>query len=243
MSITKEYLSSLLSAEWHKVLPNIFDEIYWDKIIDTLNKCKFFPEIENVFAALNSCPPRNVKVVLLGQDPYPKINQAHGYSFSVNCEKPPPSLRNIIKELRQEYNIYTGNETYNLTKWSEEGVLLLNSILTIEENRILSHKNIGWENFTRGIMKYLALEIAPIFMLLGSFARDECTLVQNELNSKSEKKKIDKKDTFILSVIKAGHPSPQNISQPFVGSNIFIEVNKLLLSKNKFPIRWTLILK
>lgn len=228
MVLTKEKLQSYIPQSWKQVLQSELNKEYWNTIVETLNECdEFFPPLPEIFNALNGVTPENVKVVLLGQDPYPTKDVAHGYSFSVKKGKDiPPSLQNIFKELSLEYKIEFSPQHGNLEKWEEDGVLLLNTILTVEERSPLSHKGIGWEQFTDAILKYLFSKNKNVmFLCLGGKARETVT-----------KLKIDFKNIIFTS-----HPSPLNTRGGFIGSNCFINVNKELMSRNELPIRWILL--
>ena len=228
MPITRERLQSYIPHSWQQVLQGELEKDYWDSIVKTLNECdEFFPPLPEVFNALKGVTPENVKVVLLGQDPYPTKNVAHGYSFSVKKGKSIPlSLQNIFKELSLEYKIEFSPQDGNLEKWEEDGVLLLNTILTVEEHSPLSHKNIGWERFTDAIIKYLYEKNKNIiFLCLGGKARETVTRL-----------KIDFKN-----IVFAAHPSPVNTKGGFIGSNCFINVNNELMSRGELPIRWILL--
>lgn len=228
MPITKERLQSYIPHSWQQVLQGELEKDYWDSIVKTLNECdEFFPPLPEVFNALKEVTPENVKVVLLGQDPYPTKDVAHGYSFSVKKGKSIPlSLQNIFKELSLEYKIEFSPQDGNLEKWEEDGVLLLNTILTVEEHSPLSHKNIGWERFTDAIIKYLYEKNKNIiFLCLGGKARETVTRL-----------KIDFKN-----IVFAAHPSPVNTKGGFIGSNCFINVNNELMSRGELPIRWILL--
>lgn len=228
-TLTKEELISYIPKQWLDVLTGtgIFESKCWDTIISTLNaEDTFYPKKENIFNAFKLCSPENTKVVLLGQDPYHGEGQAHGCSFSVSDKvRIPPSLKNIFKELSQEYQIPNYSpKTGNLSKWGEDGVLLLNSILTVRPHSPMSHKNIGWEVFTEKVMSYLSEKPNVVFLLLGNKARESVQHIP----------KID----FKTNMIAAGHPSPMNSTGSFLGSNCFRKVNDLLMSKGVKPIRW-----
>lgn len=186
------------------------------------NKKVVFPEYKNIFNALRYTDYNEVKVVILGQDPYHGEKEAHGLSFSVKeGTKMPPSLLNIFKELNTDLNIK--RTSTDLTDWTKQGVLLLNSILTVEKDRPLSHKNKGWENFTDKIIEVLGEREEPIvFILWGNYARSKKLLIKN------------KKHLIIESV----HPSPLSASRGFFGSKPFSKTNKFLEDNNIKPIIW-----
>jgi len=218
-----EELEHLLSTEWFNVLKQEFSQDYWKSIIETLNKSQnYLPRKKDLFNALNSCPPNKVSVVILGQDPYIHENEAHGYSFSVPTGTSiPPSLRNIFKEIAQEYNIQTIPTSGCLTSWANDGVLLLNSILTVEAGSSRSHKNIGWEQFTSAIIRYIDIHNKCVFLAWG---KDAQTICQQQVNNNK--------------ILSAGHPSPLNTYNPFVGCNCFKTCNEILKENNILPIRW-----
>ena len=180
-----------------------------------------FPQQSNIFKSLKITPYKDVKVVILGQDPYHGENEANGLSFSVNNGvKIPPSLRNIFKELKNEIGIERTNP--DLSDWANQGVLLLNSILTVEKDKPLSHKNIGWETLTDAIINKISQKSDKIiFVLWGNYAR-------------SKKKLIDKDNYIIESV----HPSPLSASRGFFNNTTFIKINEILKNEGKKPITW-----
>ena len=227
MPRTKEELLELIPQSWKMVLQQELTKPYWDDIIKALNKSdKFFPPFKDIFNALCDVTPDGVKVVMIGQDPYPTQGVAHGYSFSVRKDTDiPASLKNIFKELGLEYKTKFSPSNGDLRRWEKDGVLLLNSILTVEEHTPLAHKGIGWENFTKAILQYLATKKNVVFLTLGTKSRD----VIKDLS-------IDQKQ-----IVSAGHPSPRNLSNTFIGSDCFIRVNEILLSKNILPVRWLLL--
>lgn len=231
MTITKEYLSDSLSEDW-KCIPKLFEESYWNTIVSTLNSGEFYPKKEQIFSALNDLKPENVKVVIIGQDPYPTCGNAIGYSFSVpNNVKIPGSLKNIFKELRRSYLLpEKESKSGNLQEWVNEGVLLLNSILTVSPRKPLSHKDIGWEKFTNSIIEHIVKNNKNcIFLAWGNYAQNICKNIQ-----KSNKH---------MTILEAPHPSPINTTRSFVGCNIFIETNKILIRRNLRPIRWLKVFK
>lgn len=218
-----EEMQSLLSSEWLNAIGDEFSKSYWDNIIHVLNSdSHYLPEKKYIFNALNKCPPENVKVVIIGQDPYIHSNEPHGFSFSVKPGvKIPPSLRTIFEELCDEYNIESLPKNGCLIQWVSEGVLLLNSVLTVHEGKSDSHKGIGWENFTSAIIKYLDTHNVVVFMAWGAKAQKVC----------SDNVKIN-------TVLTAGHPSPLNRSKPFRGCGCFREANSILTKNKILPVRW-----
>lgn len=216
----------MINKNWDIILKDEFQKPYFRKLgifvkQEYKNK-QIFPPYEHIFDALRFTDYDEVKVVILGQDPYHGDCEAHGLSFSVhNNIKTPPSLINILKELKNDLNI-TRTES-DLTNWAQQGVLLLNSIMTVEKDKPLSHKNKGWEIFTDTIIQKLNERDEPvIFVLWGSFAR-------------SKKEYITNKQHIILESV---HPSPLSASRGFFGSSPFSKINNNLISRGKTPIKW-----
>ena len=191
-------------------------------IMEEYSEKTVFPTFDNVFKALKLTDYNDVRVVILGQDPYHGTGEAQGLSFSVpNYIQKPPSLRNIFKELKSDINI--DRETNDLTDWANQGVLLLNSILTVVQDSPLSHKDKGWETFTDEIIRKLNDREKPIvFILWGNYARSKKTLITN-------------KNHFI---IESAHPSPLSASRGFFGSKPFSKINEFLEKNNVEKVRW-----
>ena len=182
-----------------------------------------FPDKKNIFAALKYTPYENVKVVILGQDPYHGLGEAHGMAFSV-CPgiKIPPSLQNIYKELHEELGCYIPNNGY-LMKWARQGVLLLNSVLTVQKDLPASHRGIGWEAFTDKIIEEVNKKDEPVvFMLWGNFAKSKSSLITNPKHL----------------VLTCAHPSPFSARYGFFGCNHFKKANEFLRENGKQPIDW-----
>lgn len=181
-----------------------------------------FPKQEYVFNAFQLCPLANVKVVILGQDPYFNDNQAHGLSFSVLAdEKLPPSLKNMYKELASDLTII--RQTGDLTHWAKQGVLLLNAVLTVEKGKPNSHANCGWERFTDAVIQYVNdTQNNVVFVLWGSYAQKKETLITNETHL----------------ILKAPHPSPLSAYRGFFGSQPYSKINAYLIANGKTPIDW-----
>ncbi len=216
----------MINKKWDQVLKNEFKQEYFKKLgifvkQEYKNK-QIFPPYENIFDALRFTDYDKVKVVILGQDPYHGLGEAHGLSFSVRQGvKMPPSLLNIFKELESDIGIKRNNT--DLTDWAKEGVLLLNSIMTVQKDKPLSHKDKGWEIFTDNIIKYLNHREKPIvFILWGSFARSKKSLITNP-NHK---------------IIESPHPSPLSAHRGFFGSKPFSKTNKFLKSIGQKEIKW-----
>jgi uracil-DNA glycosylase len=219
----------LLNNEWTSSLDDELQKDYFIKLqifIESEYKTKtIFPKYENIFRAFNLIAPDKVKVVILGQDPYHGINQANGLAFSV-CDKCkiPPSLKNIFKELIDDLECGVPKNG-NLTKWANDGVLLINSVLTVVESKPNSHKNMGWEIFTDSVIRKLSLEYENIvFILWGGPSQKKESLI----------------DTTKHCVLKASHPSPLSSYRGFFGSKPFSQANKYLKSKNRDEIDWCL---
>lgn len=216
----------MIGNSWDNILKEEFYKEYFLNLINKVNNDyrhkTIYPKYENIFNALKLTDYNDVKVVILGQDPYHGFNQAHGLSFSVSDEvERPPSLNNIIKELYNDLSIVKENN--NLTSWANEGVLLLNAILTVEEGRPLSHKDYGWTIFTDAVIKKLNERNDPIiFILWGNFARSKKVFINN-------------KNHYI---IESAHPSPLSASRGFFGSRPFSKTNQILRKLGKTEINW-----
>ena len=185
---------------------------------------EIFPRTEKIFRALELVSPEDVKIVVVGQDPYHNINQANGLAFSVNENNIiPPSLKNIYREIKRDLNSET-LQTGDLTQIAKQGVLFLNSVLTVEAHKPGSHLNIGWQEITDSIISLLSSEKNIVFMLWGNFAQ-------------SKEKLIDLNSNLVL---KTSHPSPLSAYRGFIGSRPFSKSNKFLKSKGKKTIDWSL---
>ena len=196
-----------------------------EKIAEEAQTNIIYPARENWFKALELTPFEQVKVVLIGQDPYHNPRQAMGLSFSVNKGVDlPPSLVNIYEEIKREYGFEMPNHG-DLTKWAKQGVLLLNSILTVSANRPLSHQHFGWQNFTDQVVKLLQQKQFVVYLLLGKYAQSYQT-------------KITNKNHLIL---KTSHPSPLSNYRGFSGSGIFKKTNDALKAQKLKPINWYLL--
>ena len=215
----------MLNKKWDIVLEDEFKKDYFKNLgIFVKNEYKHktvFPPYENIFDALRFTDYDDVLVVILGQDPYHGLGEAHGLSFSVhNNVKMPPSLLNIFKELYSDLGIKRTNS--DLTDWAKQGVLLLNSIMTVEQDKPLSHKDKGWEIFTDTIIKKLNDREEPvIFVLWGNFARSKKEFITNNQHY----------------IIESAHPSPLSASRGFFGSKPFSKINNYLSKRNK-KINW-----
>lgn len=212
--------------DWQEIFHNIKEQHDFSEMEAFLEEAyqntTVYPARENVYQAFDLTPLDNVKVVILGQDPYHGPNQAHGLAFSVQLDaKFPPSLRNIYKEL--ESDIGCKRTSPHLQDWAKEGVLLLNTVLTVEAHKAHSHKNIGWEIFTNEIIKSISRELEDVvFILWGKPAQEKIKLIDTERHH----------------IIKSVHPSPLSAHRGFFGSKPFSETNQFLKSKGKEPINW-----
>lgn len=218
----------LITKNWYEKLKDEFDSLEYknlEKFLSLEYSSKtIYPAPEKVFNALNLVKFDEVKVVIIGQDPYHNPNQAHGLSFSVAKDIAiPPSLQNIYKELRDDIGCYIPNNG-NLTKWAKQGVLMLNSVLTVEKNKPNSHKNKGWERITKKVVDLLNQRESPvIFLLWGG-------------NAKLIGKDIDKNKHYVLTAV---HPSPMSANQGgWFGCKHFSQVNDILTKLNKETIDW-----
>lgn len=221
-----------IESSWKEVLKNEFTKTYFLEIVTLLKMEKnagkiIYPPGPLIFNAFTQTPFNKVRVVIIGQDPYHNPGQAHGLSFSVpSGVKPPPSLMNIYKEINSSLGIPMPAEFGNLTKWAEQGVMLLNAILTVRANEPGSHSKIGWMNFTDAVIKKISDEkTGVIFLLWGKFAQEKQVLI----------------DETKHHVLKAAHPSPFSAFQGFFGCNHFLKVNELLTSHELQPIDWKLL--
>ncbi len=219
----------MIGNDWDNELSVIWNSKYFQKfyqgILKMYDEKTIFPAKENIFNALKLTPYNNVKVVIVGQDPYHGEGEAHGLSFSVQKGvKIPPSLQNIYKELEDDLGIPPCSYG-DLTKWGKEGVLLLNSVLTVEKDKPASHKDLGWELLTDYIIKKLNTKDTPVvFILWGSFARSKKAYITNPIHY----------------VIESTHPSPFSARNGFFGSKPFSKTNEFLKSKKITPIDWRL---
>tara|TARA_Y100001970_G_scaffold253802_1_gene328878 strand:+ start:83 stop:772 length:690 start_codon:yes stop_codon:yes gene_type:complete len=216
-----------IHPSWFKEIEDEFKKPYMASLRSFLIQekskgVKIYPPSDQTFAAINKTSLDSTKVVIVGQDPYHKVSQAHGLSFSVKPEvKIPPSLMNIFKELKDDLGCKTPNHGY-LQSWADQGVLLLNSILSVEEGKPGSHANKGWETFTDKLIEVLNKQKGLVFILWGNYA--------------SEKgKKVDGKRHLIL---RAAHPSPLSSHKGFFGCKHFSKTNNYLVKAGKSPIDW-----
>ena len=217
----------MLESSWQATIGDEFQRPYMQSLREFLRKEKddkkiIYPKTVNVFQAFNLTPFDNVKVVILGQDPYHGPNQAHGLCFSVqDGVRPPPSLVNIYKELQSDLGIPPA-KTGCLTHWAEQGVLLLNSVLTVEQGKAASHQGRGWEEFTDKVIHVLNERSGLVFLLWGAYAQRKGHFI----------------DAKRHCVLKAPHPSPFSAHTGFFGCKHFSKANDYLVSQGKTPIDW-----
>ncbi|MEC8713433.1 MAG: uracil-DNA glycosylase [Chloroflexota bacterium] len=219
-----------IHESWLKFIKSEFDKEYMKNIKKSILNYKesgkiIYPKNNEIFNAINLTDFEKTKVIILGQDPYHGPGQAHGLSFSVKDGiKPPPSLINIFKEIESDLSINVENENGNLTRWAKQGVLLLNSLLTVEKGKPLSHKEIGWETLTDKIIEVLNQnKRGLVFILWGSHARSKKYLISQNKNL----------------IIESSHPSPLSAHRGFIGSKPFSRTNKYLVKNNMNPINWS----
>lgn len=217
----------MFNNDWEQLLKPEMEKEYYQKLkvflIDEYKSKTIYPDMDNIFSALMLTSFKDTKVVILGQDPYHGPNQSHGLAFSVNPGvRIPPSLRNIYKELNMDLGLFIPNNGY-LKKWAEQGVLLLNTSLTVIANEANSHSKIGWEIFTDSIIRLLNQRDDPvIFILWGNNAKSKEGLITSDRHH----------------IIKSVHPSPLSASRGFFGSKPFSKTNNILRSLGKDPIDW-----
>lgn len=217
-----------IEESWKKALKSEFEKDYFIKLTDFIrgeyqSGKKIFPAAKNIFNAFNLCPLDQVKVVIIGQDPYHEPNQAHGLCFSVQQGIAlPPSLQNIYKEIEADL----GRKSFtqgDLTKWGEQGVLLLNATLTVEAHQAASHAGKGWEKFTDSVIHTLASERKNIvYLLWGSYAQKKADFVNPTENL----------------VLKSVHPSPLAAHRGFFGNHHFSKANEYLKAHGLSQIEW-----
>lgn len=218
---------ALVPTDWQQIVPFFRDGLH-KAILDTVTTLRvnhtIYPPQDLVFNALKLTPFEKVKVVIVGQDPYHGSGQAHGLSFSVpEGAKFPPSLRNIFKEIAAEFGTTWEGKSTDLTPWAEQGVLLLNTTLTVQEGKAASHAKLGWQKLTDDIIRTVSDNQKDIvFLLWGSHAHAKAELVDGDKHL----------------ILKAVHPSPLSASRGFFGCNHFVKANEWLEEKGKTPIVW-----
>ena len=217
-----------ITKNWSTLLKNEFEKPYFKQLQafleDEYSKYDIYPEMNNIFNALNTVKYEDVKVVIIGQDPYHEPNQAHGLAFSVQDGiTVPPSLVNIYKEIESDLGIKCHTETGNLLRWAKQGVFLLNTVLTVEEGNANSHSKCGWQTFTDNVIKILNNQKQPIvFLLWGKQAELKKELITNPNHL----------------VLISAHPSPFSARRGFFGSNHFKLANEFLKENNLEEINW-----
>ena len=216
-----------IEQSWKDALTNEFNKEYFVKLTDFVRNeymsgKNVYPAPKNIFNAFNLCPLDNVKVVIIGQDPYHEPNQAHGLCFSVLPPTPvPPSLVNIYKEIESDLgrkSVTNGD----LTHWATQGVLLLNSTLTVRAHAAASHAGHGWDEFTDAVIRATATRKNIVYMLWGSYAQKKAAFVNPNDNL----------------VLKSAHPSPLSAYRGFFGNHHFSRANEYLSQHGKTPIDW-----
>ena len=218
---------SILKNDWNELLKAEFEKEYYIQLrqflVNEYNSETVYPDRHDIFNALHYTPYKDVKVLLLGQDPYHGPGQAHGLSFSVQPGvKTPPSLVNIYKELHQELGCEIPNNGY-LTKWAKQGVLLLNTVLTVRRSQPNSHKGQGWEIFTDRIIELVAQKEEPVvFLLWGKHAQAKKSLITGKHHL----------------ILESPHPSPFSANRGFFGNNHFLLTNNFLQENDCTPIDW-----
>ena len=216
-----------LDGAWQEALAGEFKKEYYKRLFqqirDEYRSREIFPPSGDVFAAMNITPLEKVKVVILGQDPYHEPGQAHGLCFSVpETTAIPPSLVNIYKELHDDLGLDIPKHG-NLTKWAEQGVLLLNTVLTVRAHQSFSHRGMGWEQFTDAVIRAVNEQDRPVvYMLWGSPAQKKSEMLDNPKHL----------------ILKAPHPSPLSAYRGFFGCRHFSKCNEFLEKNGETPIDW-----
>lgn len=217
-----------MTTDWNPLLREEFKKPYWNQlqsfVEEERRRYTVYPSRENVFAALHTTPYADVKVLILGQDPYHGPRQAHGLCFSVqNDVPPPPSLVNIFKELHDDIGVAIPAHG-NLESWARRGVLLLNTTLTVRAGQAASHQGKGWETFTDEVIRVVNEKSFVVFVLWGAHARKKKSLI----------------DTTRHAVIESAHPSPLSAHNGFFGSRPFSKINDALRAAGVGEIEWNL---
>lgn len=221
-------IMAMLTGEWLDAMQEEFHKPYYKELYqfvkEEYSNVVVYPPADDIFNAMHFTPLDKVKVLLLGQDPYHNVNQAHGLSFSVlpSQTKLPPSLQNIYKELRDDLGCYIPNNGY-LKKWADQGVLLLNTVLTVRAHQANSHQGKGWEKFTDAIIQAVNAQDRPIvYMLWGKPAQRKIPMLTNPKHL----------------ILKAAHPSPLSANNGFFGCKHFSQANEFLKANGVEPIDW-----
>ena len=216
-----------ISPDWKAVLAPEFEKPYFAELTDFVRKeylrARIYPQGKNIFRAFDKCPFDSLKVVIIGQDPYHEEGQANGLCFSVGDGVPfPPSLQNIFKEVHDD----TGAPipaSGNLDRWAEQGVLMLNAVLTVRAHEAASHAGMGWERFTDAVVRAIAeRKQGIVYMLWGAYAQKKGAIVNPATNC----------------ILKCAHPSPLSVYRGFFGCRHFSKANEYLISIGQSPIVW-----
>ena len=216
-----------IAADWKALLQEEFDKPYFEELIRFVKEeyatRRIYPRGSNIFRAFDKCPFDRLKVVIIGQDPYHGPNQAHGLCFSVADGVPhPPSLQNIFKEVAADIGT-PSPASGNLDRWAEQGVLLLNAVLTVREHEAASHAGRGWERFTDAVVRAISeRKQGVVYLLWGSYAQKKGAIADPARNC----------------ILKAVHPSPLSAYRGFLGCKHFSQANDYLLSTGQTPINW-----
>lgn len=216
-----------IAEDWKQILQGEFDKPYFEELTrfvrSEYSAAQVFPAGRNIFRAFDKCPFETLKVVVIGQDPYHGVGQANGLCFSVNDGVPfPPSLQNIFQEIRDDVGTPVP-ASGNLDRWAEQGVLLLNSVLTVRAHQAASHAGRGWEQFTDAVVRIIAERKQElVYMLWGSYAQRKGQIADPSRNL----------------VLKSVHPSPLSVYRGFFGCRHFSQANAYLQSVGKTPIVW-----
>ena len=216
-----------IAADWQEILQPEFDKPYFEELTrfvkDEYSSTTVFPAGKNIFRAFDKCPFESLKVVIIGQDPYHGVGQANGLCFSVNDGVPfPPSLQNIFKEIKSDLGVDVP-QSGNLDRWAEQGVLLLNAVLTVRAHEAASHAGRGWEQFTDAVVRIInERKQGVVYMLWGSYAQRKGQVADAQKNL----------------ILKSVHPSPLSVYRGFFGCKHFSQANAYLQSIGKSPIVW-----
>lgn len=218
---------AILPTQWQEVLQSEIEKPYFSELMDFVDNAyqtkTIYPPKEQIFNAFKECALDNVKVVILGQDPYHDEGQANGLCFSVNNGvKLPPSLVNIFKEIERNFGLAIPTNG-DLTRWAAQGVLLLNASLTVEAHQAGSHQGKGWETFTDAVIRYLGEEKdGVVFILWGAYAQKKAAFIDDQKHL----------------ILKSAHPSPLSVYRGFIGNKHFILTNDYLKLQGKEEIKW-----
>jgi len=219
----------MINKNWDSVLNSEYKKDYFielrNKVHDEYNNKIIFPPYDKIFNAFLNTSYDDIKVVIIGQDPYHGVGEAEGLSFSVGEGiKLPPSLKNIFKELKDDLG-FDAPISGSLIPWAKQGVLLLNAVLTVEKDKPASHKNLGWQQFTDSVISKINERNKPVvFILWGNFAKEKKVLINNPIHC----------------IIESAHPSPFSARNGFFGSKPFSKTNQFLIKNNMEPVNWKL---